>query len=127
METAKQEVKARKPRNAEAMEHIGAVVGKYEAKGWKTLLTMSGATDIIAQSENRSRLHFIQVVRHGHEGGAKYGGESKNTFVQNAFSNGATPVHAFVEIARSKMDDASKKPEAKITLRDVNLDKKVLV
>jgi len=100
---------------------IGAIVDKYVAAGWSVMRMPStnGLVDIVAtkaasSSRHKERLHFIQYVHD--DAATRYTGEARNVFVQNAFSNGAVPVHARVVF--------SKKSESapKVTLQDVNAE-----
>lgn len=94
-----------------------AAVAAYAAAGWQVMIMPTGIiNDIIAQKGNK--LHFCQVVVNAAD--AKYQGLPKNTFIQNAFSNGAIPVHAMVAPA-----DAS--GLIKIVFTDANLNTRVVV
>jgi len=73
------------------VDHKKLVAAAYIAAGWQVMIMPAGIiNDIIAQKG--VKLHFCQVVVNSAD--PKYQGLPKNTFIQNAFSNGAIPVHA---------------------------------
>lgn len=86
------------------------VAAKYRAAGW-TVIPSKGVSDMIANL--REHVHFVQVRVKG-SSDARYTGQGMNDFVQNAFSNGAIPIHANVD-------------KSQVTLYDVNEDKRVLL
>lgn len=92
---------------------IDIVSAKYVGAGW-TVIKPPGGTinDLIAQKGGR--VHFVQIMSEKTEGGARFNGLARNSFIQNAFSNGATPVYA-------RLDGD------KLTLRDINTDSRVVL
>lgn len=95
---------------------IAAVIKKYTDGGWVATLAPRGSiNDIIAQRNNK--YHFVQVINGTTEadGGARMEQLAKNTFIQNAFANGAIPVVAFYA-----------GPE-KISFQDINIGTRVVV
>jgi hypothetical protein len=86
------------------------VAAKYRAAGW-TVIPSKGVSDMIANL--REHVHFVQVRVKG-SSDSRYTGQGMNDFVQNAFSNGAIPIHANVD-------------KSQVTLYDVNEDKRVLL
>lgn len=93
---------------------MAAVIAKYEAAGWKVFAAPRGTiNDVIAS--NGQRMHFIQVIMPGTRESPRYSGLQRNTFIQNAFSNGALPVYATLADG------------GKISLEDINLQARVIV
>lgn len=86
------------------------VAAKYRAAGW-TVIPSKGVSDMIANL--REHVHFVQVRVKG-SSDSRYTGQGMNDFVQNAFSNGAIPIHANVD-------------KSQVTLYDVNENKRVLL
>jgi hypothetical protein len=96
------------------LDPISTVIEKYISSGWSVFRSPKGGiNDLIAQKDNK--FHFIQVI---HTGDVREQDIPKNTFVQNAFSNQATPVHARIFTRGNK---------TKISLEDVNLNKRIIV
>lgn len=88
-------------------------ISKYKESGWEIIIPPKGSiNDFIAK--RKDRFHFVQIVTKATIDDAKFHGEAKNSFVQNAFSNGATPI--FAHYANSK-----------VTLEDVNTSNRVLI
>lgn len=89
------------------------VVAKYQAAGWQTLAFPDEQTvHVIAQkTQPTNKLHYIRCVPAFDD---TYARTIKNDYVQHAFSGGALPVFAVVNITNGK-----------IALRDVNLDQSV--
>lgn len=98
---------------------VEAVIDKYRSNGWVVISVQGvGLNDIIAQKQSgTNRLHFIQVVTD--DQAAKHNGNAKNDFIQNAFSNQAVPVYAYVEQTKDKSPI--------ITFEDVNLCSRVII
>ena len=93
---------------------IELVLAKYNEAGWQTIKSpKNNMNDLIAQKSHR--LHFVQVVPKKFIDDPRYHGMAKSSFIQNAFSNGATPVFAHVDSAK------------KIVFEDVNLCGRVIV
>ncbi len=94
---------------------IQLVCDSYQSKGWTVIkLPKGGINDIIAA--NKTKVHFVQVLTKKSVNFQKYNGLAKNTFIQNAFSNNAIPVHAIV------YPDTSE-----ILFQDVNLGSSVVI
>lgn len=92
---------------------IAAVLKKYNEGGWVASLAPKGSiNDIIAQKPGK--YHFIQVIWQDPD--VRTEDATKNTFIQNAFANGAIPVHATMSGA-----------DCKISLYDVNLNTRCIV
>ncbi len=102
---------------------INDVINKYTAYGW-TVIRPSGTAlnDLIAQKNKR--LHFVQVVTD--ETSAKHSGIAKNTFIQNAFSNSAQPIHAYVTYS-SRLDEDGRPVRTDIVFEDVNQNTRVII
>ncbi len=67
------------------------ILGHYSNNGWSILATPKDcAVDFIATKDNR--MHFLKVI--GERDVVYLDGIAKNTYIQNAFSNAATPVYA---------------------------------
>lgn len=83
---------------------VEVVIARYKEKGWTTIRANGGQNDIIANSapnkHGKTKMHFIQVMTPETAGDARYSGESRGQFVQNAFSNSAEPIHAVVNARR---------------------------
>ncbi|QYB17515.1 hypothetical protein PV-S19_0151 [Pacmanvirus S19] len=96
---------------------IDAVISKYTENNWQIIRApKNGMNDLIAQKANR--LHFIQVVTKENIDEPKYHGLAKSSFIQNAFSNNATPVFAHVVTGKTGI---------KISFEDVNLCSRVII
>ena len=79
-----------------------------------------GLNDFIAHKDRK--LHFVQVVTKPDD--ARYNGLALNTFIQNAFSNNAVPVHAKVVV--SEKDDGTS-VASKVLFTNVNDNTRVIV
>ena len=122
---------------------ISAVVAKYKDAGWDAIRTPpgSGTVDIIAcKNEQRevkgvmklvkTKFHFVQVMTDKTQTDAKYQGEARNAFVQNAFSNAADPIFALVVQSRGRNPEPGESKwitKTRVTLRNVNSDSAVRV
>lgn len=75
-----------------AADCLQAVVSRYQAKQWSVVTPRLGPNSLVANinKNGRSKYHFV------HLGPPKLLGE----FVQNAFSNGATPVIATATVVK---------------------------
>lgn len=121
-----------------------AVLLKYQAEGWDAIRSPGGIVDVIARKDEtkevkgiqkvvKTKFHFVQVLTPESENDIKFRGEPKNSFIQNAFSNGAEPVHAFVTRSRAKNPDAAMAAtqpwiqKIKITFRNINSDSSIRV
>jgi hypothetical protein len=94
------------------MNPIDATIAKYNEYGWTVIRApVGGINDIIAAKG--PRLHFIQVTTKESEEEARYHGQAKNDFIQNAFSNQALPIRA--RVGRC------------VTFEDVNLGSRVII
>ncbi len=121
-------------------DSYAAVIDKYKSEGWVVFRTpgTGGNVDIMARKDEgvqktvKTKFHFVQVITPETVNDIKFRGESKNSFVQNAFSNGAEPIHAFVTRSRTKNTDAKEgepkwTQKTRITFRNVNSDSVVRV
>lgn len=125
----KKSKKERAPRTAVAP--LDAVAEKYTKRGWQVMKVFpKKSVDLIAKKDEtrdgkiiRSKYHFVQVVTPGTEAEAKFGGEERNTFVQNAFSNDALPIHANMRTINARTGEL----KTKITFRNMNDGSRVLV
>lgn len=79
---------AKKPKS---LTPVSLVASVYKENQWNVMI-VGGICNIIAQKNNK--LHFVQVVTCLKS--AKYNGIARNEFIQNAFTNDATPIHAIV-------------------------------
>ncbi len=101
---------------------VECVIDKYRTHGWIVMFVNgSGINDIIAQktTDQKTKLHFIQVVTD--EDAAKHNGNAKNDFIQNAFSNQAVPVYAYIDYP------SKDKSNPVITFEDVNIGARVII
>lgn len=98
---------------------ITAAANKYREKGWTVIAPSSGPNDLIA-SKDKKRFHFVRIppVR------ATETPDEFNLFIQNALSNGATPVVA--KIATSKTRSTGETAH-KVTLTDANSRSRIIV
>lgn len=79
---------AKKPKT---LTPVDLVASLYKENQWIVMI-VGGMNNIIAQKNNK--LHFVQVVTCLKS--TKYNGIARNEFIQNAFTNDATPIHAIV-------------------------------
>jgi len=117
---AKKKVDVKKPvvvaRPKTAGNLIKEVIDKYVSFGWTVIKIPPGSiNDIITQKA--ARVHFVQIITKDTAENAKFHGLAKNTFIQNAFSNGAVPVYARVVTSSPR----------KITFENVNEGTRVIV
>jgi hypothetical protein len=96
---------------------IEVVSAKYTSNGWTLIPQKGSINDLIAHK--KSRVHFVQVITDANHEDAKFHGLPKNTFIQNAFSNNALPIHARVS--------NGPKGTFKVSFEDVNLNTRVIV
>ena len=94
---------------------IKATVAKYVENDWTVIRPLDGVNDIVAQ--RGKKYHFVQVVPTCAIDNVKYQGIAKNSFIQNAFSNGAIPVYAHV----------NGKKTLKVTFEDVNANTRIII
>ncbi len=98
---------------------IEAVAAKYVENKWQVMIMQGTINDIVAKRNDR--YHFIQVVPSDKVDDMRYHALAKNSFIQNAFSNNAIPVHALVTIINGRSG-----ARAKITLEDVNAQTRII-
>jgi len=100
------------------------VINKYKENGWEVMIPPQGTiVDIIARSDKK--FHHVQVITNPEDPRAV--AIAKNTFIQNAFSNGAIPVHALVKMSNKRGPDGARVATASVTFKDVNLSSRVIV
>lgn len=91
---------------------------KYEAAGW-TANHINGKAQMdifaIKGEGNKQKVHFIKVI--DLEIMSEPSTEETNQYIQNAFSNKAEPIYAYVQYKADKLD--------RIALQDINLNKGV--
>ena len=109
----------RKPR-VKPFDPIAAAMNKYTDMGWTCMRQKTSINDLVAHKS--TRMHFIQVVTLANIDDAKYTGLAKNTFIQNAFANNATPI--FAHVITSMVKDA---PRIKVTFEDVNTNCRIII
>lgn len=115
------------------MNPVNDVYQKYIAAGWTVIVPPAMSINhLIAQKGKK--MHFIQVLTLDTMSGEIFQGLPKNTFIQNAFSNGAIPVHAFVRVVKTSLnklttgiDLGTDKIFTVITLQDVNQNTKIII
>ena len=97
---------------------VNAVLDKYTHAGWSAHQPSGGVNHIIAY--RGKRLHFIQVVTPETASSPEYqgGGIPCNTFVQNAVSNSAEPIHALVSVKHGRES---------VSLTNVNDNSRVVI
>lgn len=97
---------------------IECAAKKYSDAGWTVMMTPKGGiNDFVAGKTDR--FHFVQVVIDPDD--MKYHGLSKNSFIQNAFSNNAAPVYAYVRLVTGSNS------RAEVRLEDVNSQSRLIV
>lgn len=100
---------------AKKINPVDCVIEKYTENGWDAIRCPKGSLNDIIATRN-GRFQYVQVVACDDP---KFHGEFKNNFVQNAFSNSATPVFAHVV--------SGAKGTVKITFEDVNTNNRVII
>lgn len=103
---------------------ITDVMNKYKEAGWTVMRAPKSINDLVAQKDKR--FHFIQIITPETIEDARFTGLAKNTFIQNAFSNGATPIFAHVQKV-NKRTPTGMQVQSKITFEDVNLNSRVII
>lgn len=116
-----------------------AVIQKYNLAGWEAFRTPGGSAEIMArktkvkdaQKPAHTKFHFVQVITPETKDEIRFHGESKGNFIQNAFSNSAEPIHAFVTRTRVKNPEATVNPESKwinrIKIKFTNINSNALI
>lgn len=71
---------------------------RYQSRGWQIMHTpRGGINDLVAGKNvnNKYKYHFVQFVdsEDDIDNAPRYKGEAKGAFIQNAYSNQATPVY----------------------------------
>jgi hypothetical protein len=107
----------KKPARPKKVSPVDIAIAKYQENGWNVIKPPKGAVNDFLASRN-GRFHFVNAITTETADEPKFHGEAKNNFVQNAFSNGATPVFAHVQITKSG---------PKVTYEDVNTGNRVLI
>lgn len=105
------------------IDPVAATAEKYASNGWTVIRPTNSTNDLIAS--RAGRLHFVQVLTPTTRDDARYKGIPRNEFIQNAFSNGAAPIHALV--VTTAVRAAPGTFNTKITFEDVNADTRVLI
>jgi len=117
-----QQDEAKRPPDSQRSNNVGAVMEKYKSNGWNAFLAPKNSiNDII--SHRGDKYHFVQVVTSETQEDANHSGLAKNTFIQNAFSNGAIPVYAHVSVKQRR--DSTE--NITITFEDVNLSARIII
>lgn len=92
---------------------VDLVKNKYADGEWVVIQTPPDTiNDLITQRGDQ--LHFIQIITTETADNKRFQGLCQNTFIQNAFSNGARPIYAHVRSPR-------------VTFEDINSRARVLV
>jgi len=105
------------------LDSIDTVINKYKEYEWETLKIDSNTmNDIIAKKGDK--MHFIIVQENSTYDDPKFHGLQKNNFVQNAMSNSAVPIIAYIKKTKSRNTGEIKNT---ITFTDVNLNTKVII
>ena len=100
---------------------VDIVADNYRRGGWIVIVPpKESLNDIIAQ--NGSKFHFVQVVDDPSR--LKFNTLSQNSFIQNAFSNGARPVYARVSQKKNKK---TQEINYIVLFEDVNLASRVII
>lgn len=119
--TGSAKVSAKKPATITQRKKIKGITDtiiKYEAAGWSaTHLASKAQMDIFATKGegNKQRIHFVKVI--DRDIMTEPSIEETNQYIQNAFSNMAEPIYAYVYYKNDKLE--------KILLDDVNTAKSV--
>jgi hypothetical protein len=109
-------IRSGKTQSDKNSDHQSAVANKYSEYGWIITNSPGGMNDMIAHKQDK--LHFIRIVTPENYDEARYHGLAKNSFIQNAFSNGAIPVHAHV---------VAKGGRTKVTFENVNIGDRIII
>jgi len=81
-------------------------MNKYVNAGWVIHVPSGrGINDFIASK--RGRLHFVKCMKEESTNSPAFTGLARNTFIQNAFSNNATPVYAIVGNNKVRLIDTN--------------------
>ncbi len=99
---------------------MASVKAAYTDYGW-TIIEHRGINDIIAH--RGERLHFIQVITAETANDVRFQQESRNIFIQNAFSNQAEPIYAHVVITLGR----DRVERATVTFQNVNTNARVII
>lgn len=96
---------------------LAIVAERYCQAGWSVVYPPIGSiNDLIAQ--RGKKLHFIQINTPENVTSCKFQDIPKNTFIQNAFSNGAVPVYAHITVTRAK---------SKLAFEDANQNSRIII
>jgi hypothetical protein len=96
---------------------IDEVVRRYRAKNWTVFAPKNNINDVVAHLQTTrgdGKYHFVQIAP----------GRNISGFIQNAFSNGATPVLATIKSGKSAADGGLK---LTVSFIDANIKNKVIV
>jgi hypothetical protein len=102
---------------------LDAVIAKYTEYNWTVIKSpKNGLTDLVVSKGER--FHHVQIVTPETIDEQRYHGEAKTNFIQNAFSNQATPV--FAHVVSSNLKGTTDK-KYKVTFEDVNTNNRVII
>lgn len=118
--------KTEKPRRKKPFDPIDAVLTKYTEMGWNAMRMKNSINDIVASKPKNTKIHFILVVTPDTLNDPRFNGLPKNTFIQNAFSNGAVPIFATVTTKQVGSGEKARL-DVKITFEDVNSNARVII
>jgi hypothetical protein len=112
------------PKASPAADPVAAVVAKYDEFGWTVFRQRGSINDLIVGKARgpQTQLHFVQVVTVDTADDTRFHGLAKNSFIQNAFSNQARPIHAHVVTTTVRGD-----VRHTVTFEDVNTASRVIV
>jgi len=105
-------------------DFVGHAAQRYTEGGWVVFKCQPGSVnDLVAHRDKK--LHYIRVVPSNNAEDARFTGEQKNAFIQNAFSNAALPVFARVKPVSKKGDVTPS--SSVITFENINDGARVIV
>jgi len=123
---AEEKASRKKPAKTAAVQFdfVGHAMRRYVDGGWNTFKSQPGSiNDFVAYRGTKA--HFVRVVPSSSAEDSRYTGESKNSFIQNALSNNATPVFAKVKPVAKKGDVIPS--GADVTFNNINGGARVIV
>lgn len=98
-------------------DYFLAVKKKYENAGWQTI----GAPNIVINdiiAKKNDKFHFVKILT-DEQSDKNLAEIQKNDFIQNAFSNGATPVYAHVK--------STKTNKIKMSFENINTNNRIII
>jgi hypothetical protein len=101
---------------------VNDVYQRYVAAGWVVIVPPALSINHLIAGRGK-KMHFVQVLTQNTMSNEMFQGLPMNTFIQNAFSNGAVPIHAYVRVVKTTPDSVF----TVVTFHDVNQNTKVII